>query len=85
MRSPLDGEVVLFDPARDAEAASSHLRERQLRAAIDSGDQLLLYYQPKVDARNTGPVGAEVLLRWQHPERGLVSPMEFIRPPRGSA
>lgn len=72
------GKVVFFDPAWDAEAASRHILERQLRAAIDSGDQLLLYYQPKIDARSERPVGAEVLLRWQHPERGLVSPMEFI-------
>ena len=70
--------VVFFDSARDAEAASSHLLERQLRAAICSGGQLLLYFQPKVDAKTRTLVGAEVLMRWRHPERGLVSPGDFI-------
>ena len=39
--------------------------------------QLLLYYQVQVDARQR-PIGAEVLMRWKHPQRGLVSPAEFI-------
>lgn len=48
-----------------------------LRKAI-SRDELRLYYQPKVDI-STGRIGGlEALLRWQHPERGLVPPMEFI-------
>ena len=49
-----------------------------MRAAIDSGDQLQLYFQPKVDAISGLPVGAEVLMRWPQPERGMVSPGEFI-------
>jgi len=84
MRSAIRGaaeggnRVVFFDPAHDAELAARHLLERQLRVAIDAGDQLELYFQPKVDARSGAPVGAEVLLRWRHPERGMVSPGEFI-------
>ena len=70
--------IVFYDPAHDAEEASLHLLERQLRAAIDSGDQLQLYFQPKVDAISGLPVGAEVLMRWPQPERGMVSPGEFI-------
>ncbi len=70
--------IVFFDPAHDAVAASRHLLERQLRSAIDLGDQLLLYFQPKVDALTGAPVGAEVLMRWRHPARGMVSPGEFI-------
>ena len=70
--------IVFYDPAHDAEEASLHLLERQLRAAIDSGDQLQLYFQPKVDAASGLPVGAEVLMRWPQPERGMVSPGEFI-------
>jgi len=50
--------------------------ERELRKAIDS-QQLHLYYQIQVD--NTGhPLGAEALIRWIHPERGMVSPAQFI-------
>jgi diguanylate cyclase (GGDEF)-like protein len=51
--------------------------EMDLRHALERG-QLLLYYQPKVEV-STGRVrGFEALLRWQHPERGLISPAEFI-------
>ncbi|MGN6520924.1 MAG: PAS domain S-box protein [Dokdonella sp.] len=53
----------------DAEAA--------LHAAIDAG-QFVLHYQPRVDMVSGLVVGAEALIRWQHPERGLVSPEEFI-------
>jgi diguanylate cyclase (GGDEF)-like protein len=60
--------------------ARLHLRmalEADLRHALERG-QLLLHYQPKVDV-GTGRVGGvEALLRWAHPERGLVSPAEFI-------
>jgi len=70
--------IVFYDPAHDAEEASLHLLERQLRVAVDAGDQLQLYFQPKVDAASGRPVGAEVLMRWRHPERGMVSPGEFI-------
>jgi diguanylate cyclase (GGDEF)-like protein len=40
--------------------------------------QLLLYYQPKFSLRSGQPVAAEALVRWQHPERGLIPPSEFI-------
>ncbi|MBL8483923.1 MAG: EAL domain-containing protein [Rhodocyclaceae bacterium] len=51
--------------------------ENALRKAL-ARDQLLLYFQPKVDGASGALLGAEALLRWQHPERGLVPPMEFI-------
>jgi diguanylate cyclase (GGDEF)-like protein len=51
--------------------------ELDLRQALDRG-QLFLHYQPKVDAPTGRVTGVEALARWQHPERGLVSPMEFI-------
>lgn len=51
--------------------------ELQLRRALDE-EQFELYYQPKVDL-STGQVsGLEALIRWRHPERGLISPVEFI-------
>lgn len=51
--------------------------ERDLRRALLS-DQFVLYYQPQVDLSTGAVVGAEALLRWRHPERGLVSPGEFV-------
>lgn len=51
--------------------------ENQLRAAIEH-EQFVLHYQPQVDCVSNRIIGAELLLRWQHPEMGLVSPAEFI-------
>lgn len=48
-----------------------------LRRALER-DELLLYYQPQVDVYTEEVVGAEVLLRWDHPKYGMVSPSEFI-------
>jgi diguanylate cyclase (GGDEF)-like protein len=49
----------------------------ELRKAIER-DELTLYYQPKVDVKRGVVVGAEALVRWRHPARGLVQPGEFI-------
>ncbi|HEY0780583.1 MAG TPA: EAL domain-containing protein, partial [Gemmatirosa sp.] len=60
--------------------ARLHLRmalETDLRHALERG-QLFLHYQPKMDVATGRVRGFEALLRWQHPERGLVSPVEFI-------
>ena len=51
--------------------------ENEIRKALDA-DQFELYYQPKADAESWTLVGAEALLRWHHPERGVISPAEFI-------
>jgi diguanylate cyclase (GGDEF)-like protein len=51
--------------------------ESELRRALEQ-DELRIFYQPKVRAHNGRGTGAEVLVRWAHPERGLVSPAEFI-------
>lgn len=48
-----------------------------LRRAIGE-DELLLHYQPKVDLRRNHVVGVEALVRWNHPQRGLVAPIEFL-------
>lgn len=48
-----------------------------MRRAIDEGE-LVLYYQPKMNIRSGKPVGVEALVRWQHPERGMVPPSDFI-------
>jgi diguanylate cyclase (GGDEF)-like protein len=58
--------------------ATERLRlETQLRGALDR-DEYVLYYQPKVDLASGAICGLEALLRWQSPDRGLVSPSDFI-------
>jgi diguanylate cyclase (GGDEF)-like protein/PAS domain S-box-containing protein len=66
-----------FDEAINVRATERLLLEGELRLAIETGE-LRLYFQPKVDARNGSIVGAEALVRWQHPDRGLIMPDRFI-------
>ena len=64
--------------AHDGGPAESRLNlELELRTAIDA-EQLVLHYQPRVDVVTGRPVGVEALVRWQHPERGLLAPGHFI-------
>ena len=67
----------LFNHKMNEEAASRRLVERDLRLAMEK-NQLELYYQPKVDITSGQIIGVEGLLRWIHPERGLISPADFI-------
>ncbi|HEY0377469.1 MAG TPA: EAL domain-containing protein [Pyrinomonadaceae bacterium] len=67
----------VFDQAMHTRAISLLHLENDLRRAVDEG-QFLIHYQP-IMALSTGTLaGFEALVRWQHPERGLVSPAEFI-------
>ncbi len=66
-----------FDPAMQADLEERSSLEADLRRAVSEQEQFLLYYQPQVDSSGH-MVGAEALVRWQHPERGMVSPAEFI-------
>jgi len=68
---------TLFDPALHNRAMHHLELERDLAQALRRGE-FLLYYQPLLDVASGRLVGAEALLRWQHPERGLVPPLEFI-------
>ena len=61
----------------NARISARRLLEEQLRAAVAAG-QFVLHYQPRVDMVSGELVGAEALIRWQHPAKGLVPPAEFI-------
>ncbi|MCK9172456.1 MAG: EAL domain-containing protein, partial [Desulfuromonas thiophila] len=66
-----------FDPAMDQRMAETLEIESDLRHAL-TRDQLLLHYQPKVACATGQLIGMEALLRWRHPEKGLISPALFI-------
>ncbi len=66
-----------FSTDMNQRAASMLQLHNDLRRAVDRGE-FRLHYQPKVRLSSGALVGMEALLRWQHPERGLVSPLEFI-------
>ncbi|HEU0318520.1 MAG TPA: EAL domain-containing protein, partial [Solirubrobacteraceae bacterium] len=68
---------VLFDAEMRATAKRRLETERELRHALD-GKQLTLHYQPVVGLRTGEISGLEALVRWRHPERGLLDPAEFV-------
>ncbi|MBB3183696.1 diguanylate cyclase (GGDEF)-like protein/PAS domain S-box-containing protein [Halomonas fontilapidosi] len=68
--------LYFFDPVMQAQLHARARLEADLRQALPR-NELLLHYQPQVDA-DRRLIGVEALVRWQHPERGMVSPGEFI-------
>ncbi|MCJ2133306.1 EAL domain-containing protein [Methylobacterium sp. J-026] len=71
------GTFRRFEPALDARMQARRGLEADLRRAI-AVQEFELHYQPLVDARSGRITAAEALVRWRHPERGLVSPADFI-------
>ncbi|MGE0799029.1 MAG: putative bifunctional diguanylate cyclase/phosphodiesterase [Lautropia sp.] len=69
--------VEYFTGALESRASERLTLEHHLRYAIRRGE-LQLHYQPKVDCRTRRMVGVEALVRWQHPQRGSISPVRFI-------
>ncbi len=69
--------IEVFQPAMASLARQRLDMENELRGAADRGE-LQLYYQPIVDLPNRQTVSLEALLRWIHPVRGIIPPMEFI-------
>lgn len=66
-----------FDPQLDQEVQTNHSRRTQVQKALRHGE-LRVYYQPKVNMRQRQVVGMEALIRWQHPEQGLLGPGHFL-------
>lgn len=68
---------IFYTSDMDATGVERLTLENELRKAIDR-DELVLHYQPQVDTATGDVIGAEALMRWEHPERGLVPPFKFI-------
>ena len=68
---------VVYHPGMEGDAGEQLALQQELRDAIDHGE-LRLYYQPKVCSTDGRVHGWEALVRWQHPQRGLLSPAVFI-------
>jgi diguanylate cyclase (GGDEF)-like protein/PAS domain S-box-containing protein len=67
----------MFDSAQDAEAKSRSQMQELIAQGI-ANNEFVLHYQPKVNMRTGAVMGAEALIRWQHPEKGLLPPGAFL-------
>ncbi|MBR0799145.1 EAL domain-containing protein [Bradyrhizobium jicamae] len=67
-----------FEPSMDAEARARRELEVELRQTIAAGSGLEVYYQPCLDLQTNQINGCEALVRWRHPERGMISPADFV-------
>ena len=72
-----DEPFMFFDKTVDNVLSRHYRLEPQLRRALRQ-NEFVNYYQPKIDLATGKIAGVEALIRWNHPERGLVSPMEFV-------
>lgn len=66
-----------FEPEMNARAVQRQTVEASLRRALEA-QEFVLHYQPKINLESGAIVGVEALIRWQHPERGLLWPAEFV-------
>ncbi|MQY52414.1 sensor domain-containing protein [Rhodocyclus gracilis] len=67
----------IYDSEQDRRARAQHDSVSRIHDALQR-NEFVLYYQPKVDMRRGLVYGAEALIRWQHPEKGLLAPSEFL-------
>ncbi|MFT7722029.1 MAG: EAL domain-containing protein [Roseateles sp.] len=77
------GSAQFHDPALAPRDEADLIALARLQRALDGGE-LLLHYQPQIDLRTGQVAGVEALLRWQHPERGLLTPAHFLPAMAGS-
>ncbi len=68
---------VIFDSTMQAEAAAALWFETELRRAVER-NEFTVYYQPIISMKNNSIIGFEALVRWRHPERGLIAPTDFM-------
>ena len=73
----------VFDPEQDRQVKAHRHRQQRLRAALEQGE-FVLHYQPKVDLVDRRVVGVEALIRWQHPDDGLLLPGAFLNSVNGT-
>ncbi|TKI57074.1 EAL domain-containing protein [Brevibacillus antibioticus] len=66
-----------FDPTMEAKSLERILMENEMRKAIEQ-EQFQIYYQPKIDIATSAMTGMEALVRWVHPELGIIPPNRFI-------
>ncbi|MDQ1709108.1 MAG: hypothetical protein QOG49_493 [Frankiaceae bacterium] len=71
------GRFELYDASIGKVASKRLQTENEIRRALDE-NEFRLHYQPIVDLANNGMVGVEALIRWQHPQRGLIPPADFL-------
>ncbi len=69
---------VFYDPSHDIRVGESKKNLSTIRDAIARGE-MRLFYQPKIDMRQNRVIGAEALIRWQHPALGLLGPNRFLK------
>lgn len=80
----IGGSVAGYDSAKDAASTDQLALLAELRVALDTDDQLELALQPAVDLATGAPTGVEALIRWRHPRRGRLTPVDFVRAVEGS-
>jgi diguanylate cyclase (GGDEF)-like protein/PAS domain S-box-containing protein len=68
---------LFFDAEHDRRAEARFVALGRVQEALDA-NEFCLYFQPKVDMRSGKVLGAEALLRWRHPEQGVISPAQFL-------
>lgn len=67
----------IFDAEQDLDLRGHHQSLERVRLALEN-DEFVLHFQPKVNMRSGKVIGAEALIRWQHPEKGLLAPADFL-------
>jgi diguanylate cyclase (GGDEF)-like protein len=72
------GRYRIFARKMDVSVRARQAIEQDLRAALEKGDQLEVYYQPKYDVKTKKVSGVEALVRWHHPKNGFLGPSLFI-------